>query len=47
MVDFNDKTHARGNYALLDFKDGRKVDHVRVVAKADTELSEITLHLVS
>jgi len=47
VVDFNDRTHARGNYALLDFKDGRKVDHVRVVAKADTELSEITLHLLS
>jgi hypothetical protein len=47
VVDFNDKTHARGVYSFLDFKDGRKVDHVRLVAKADTEVSEITMHLVS
>ena len=47
VVDFNDKTHARGIYSFLDFKDGRKVDHVRVVAKADSELSEISMHLVS
>ena len=47
IVDFNDKTHAKGVYSFLDFKDGRKVDHVRVVAKADTELSEISMFLVS
>jgi hypothetical protein len=47
VVDFNDHVHRRGTYELLDFKDGRKVDHVRVVAKADTAESEITLHLVS
>jgi hypothetical protein len=47
VVDFNDKTHARGIYSFLDFKDGRKVDHVRVVAKADSALSEISMHLVS
>ena len=47
VVDFNDKTHARGIYSFLDFKDGRKVDHVRLVAKADTEVSEISLYLVS
>jgi hypothetical protein len=47
VVDFNDKTHARGIYSFLDFKDGRKVDHVRLVAKADTELSEISMYLVS
>jgi len=47
VVDFNDAIHRTGLYSLLDFKDGRKVDHVRVVAKADTANSEITLHLVS
>lgn len=47
VVDFNDRTHARGVYSFLDFKDGRKVDHVRVVAKADTERSEISLYMVS
>jgi hypothetical protein len=47
VVDFNDKAHARGVYSFLDFKDGRKVDHVRLVAKADSEVSEITMYLVS
>lgn len=47
VVDFNDRIHATGVYSLLDFKDGRKVDHVRVVAKADTRQSVIQLHLVS
>lgn len=47
VVDFNDSTHRRGIYSLLDFKDGRKVDHVRFVAKADTEDATIRVHLVS
>ena len=47
VVDFNDRIHATGVYSLIDFKDGRKVDHVRVVAKADTRESVIQLHLVS
>jgi hypothetical protein len=47
VVDFSDRVHARGVYSLLDFKDGRKVDHVRMVAKADTRSAEIALHLLS
>ena len=47
VVDFNDRVHATGVYSLIDFKDGRKVDHVRIVAKADTRESVIQLHLVS
>ena len=47
VVDFNDRVHATGVYSLIDFKDGRKVDHVRVVAKADTNESVIQLHLIS
>jgi hypothetical protein len=47
VVDFDDRTHGRGVYALLDFKDGRKVDHVRVVAKAAAAETEITLRLVN
>jgi hypothetical protein len=47
VVDFNDSVHRKGVYSLLDFKDGRKVDHVRFVAKADTEDAVIRLHLVS
>lgn len=47
VIDFNERTYAKGTYSLLDFKDGRKVDHVRVVAKAQTKETEITLHLRS
>lgn len=47
VIDFNDQMHRSGLYSLLDFEDGRKVDHVRVVAKSDTPRSEITLHLTT
>jgi hypothetical protein len=47
VIDFNDQTQHPGLYSLVDFTDGRKVDHVRVVAKADTKNSEITLRLTS
>jgi hypothetical protein len=47
VVDFNDKVHRTGTYSLLDFRAGRKVDHVRVVAKSDSQQSEIRLHLLS
>lgn len=46
VVDFNDRVHKRGTYELLDFRDGRKVDHVRMVAKADQENTEIKVYLV-
>lgn len=45
VVDFVDRVHRTGVYELLDFRDGRKVDHL--IAKASTQESEITLHLVS
>lgn len=47
VVDFDDKIQTRGVYALLDFKDGRKVDHVRVVAKAQRDETAIRVHLMS
>jgi hypothetical protein len=47
VVDFNDRKYNRGTYSLLDFRDGRKIDHVRVVAQATTKETEITLHLTS
>ena len=47
VVDFNDGVHRAGTYSLLNFKDGRKVDHVRVVAKADRDNTDITVHLVA
>ena len=46
VVDFNDHTHKLGIYNLLDFKDGRKVDHVRMVAKASGASTTIGLHLL-
>jgi hypothetical protein len=46
VVDFDDRVQTRGVYSLLDFRDGRKVDHVRIVAKAQREQTEIKLHLV-
>jgi len=47
VVDFADKVHHEGLFSLLDFRDGRKVDHVRIVAKADARESEVALVLVS
>jgi hypothetical protein len=47
VIDFDDRIHRQGTYSLLDFKDGRKVDHVRIVAKADRDDSDIRVHLVS
>lgn len=47
VVDFNEKVHGSGAYTLLDFRDGRKVDHVRVVGQAATGESEIRLHLLT
>ena len=47
VVDFNDHVHRTGTYSLLNFRDGRKVDHVRIVAKADRDDTDITVHLVA
>lgn len=47
VVDFNDRVHASGVYSLIDFADGRKVDHVRVVAKSDTAESVVRVYLIS
>ncbi|MEO5960117.1 MAG: hypothetical protein ABIZ49_08630 [Opitutaceae bacterium] len=45
VVDFADKTHRAGVYSLLDFKDGRKIDHVRLVARAQTDEAKVALLL--
>ena len=47
VVDFEDHQHKIGLYSLLDFKDGRKVDHVRLVAKASGKETEIGVRLVA
>src|SRR5262249_39916056 len=46
VVDFEEKTHDHGVYSLLDFRDGRKVDHVRVVAKAGSDTARVNLKMV-
>lgn len=46
VVDFNDRVHTNGMYELVDFKTGRKVDHVRIVARADKENVAIKLHMI-
>lgn len=43
VVDFDEKTLKVGVYALLDFKDGRKVDHVRVIARARSDEARLAL----
>jgi hypothetical protein len=45
VVDFNEKTKGVGLYTLLDFKDGRTVDHVRVVARAKSDSSRVVVRM--
>jgi len=47
VVDFNDRVHRTGLYRLLDFRDGRKVDHVRIIAKPQSDETQIRLHLIT
>jgi hypothetical protein len=47
VVDFNDRVYAKGTYSLIDFRDGRKIDHVRVIAQAETRESEIAIVLTT
>lgn len=45
VVDFGDAVRGPGLYPLLDFRDGRLVDHVRVVARAEAEKATVVLRL--
>lgn len=45
VVDMKEWTRGPGYYALLDFKDGRKVDHVRMVARAKSDEARIVLKM--
>jgi hypothetical protein len=45
IVDFSEKTLGTGLYSLLDFRDGRKVDHVRVVARAKPGEAKVALQM--
>jgi len=45
VVDFGARTQGPGLYSLLDFRDGRKVDHVRMVARARSDEARVTLRM--
>lgn len=46
VVEFNDRARKLGIYSLLDFRDGRQVDHIRLVAKASRNVTTIGFHLL-
>jgi hypothetical protein len=43
VVDFSNGTRGPGVYQLLDFRDGRRVDHVRLIARARTDRAKVAL----
>lgn len=45
VVEFPERQLRAGLYELLDFRDGRRVDNVRIVAKATTRQAKLTLWL--
>lgn len=45
VVDMKEWTRGEGVYPLLDFRDGRRVDHVRVVARAKSPTTRVTLRM--
>ena len=45
VVDFAEKTQAADLYPLLDFRDGRRVDHVRMVARARSDAARVALKM--
>jgi hypothetical protein len=47
VVDFADRSQRRGVYRLADFGERRRVDHVRLVARAASDEATIRLHLLT
>ena len=45
VVDFAEKTHGPGMYCLFDAVRGRKVDHVRVLARARSDEAKVMLQM--
>lgn len=45
VVDFANGVRGPGFYSLLDFRDGRRVDHVRLIARSKSSESRIALIL--
>jgi hypothetical protein len=45
VVDFNERAYGPGLYSILDFSDGRRVDHVRIIARAKSDAARIVLQM--
>lgn len=45
VVDMKEGTRGPGLYPLLDFSDGRRVDHVRLVARARSDEARVVLKM--
>ncbi len=45
VVDFRECDRGAGTYSVLDFKDGRKVSHVRMVARARADGTKLVLKM--
>src|SRR5262249_37685759 len=45
VVDMKEWTRDTGLYSLLDFPDGRRIDHVRIVARAKSPEARVALEL--
>ena len=45
VVDFGERTCAPGLYSMADFGEGRKLDHVRIVARSRTGEAKVTLRM--
>jgi hypothetical protein len=47
VVDFKEHTKGPGHYELVNFKQQRRIDHVRMVARATSERALVTVKLTS
>jgi hypothetical protein len=45
VVDLGEKTRGDGIYSLLEFRDGRSVSHVRLVARARSDQARVILRM--
>ena len=45
VVDFGEKSYGAGLYSMLDLKAGRRVDHIRVLARAKSGEAKVILRL--
>ena len=45
VVDFSERVREPGTYTLLDFRDGREVKTVRIIARARTPNAKLTVYM--